>query len=72
MTKIKKGQFHEAPFLWEGIEMKRKYRITAYKENDGNGKWEITSFTIEAEDRTDAERKVCEKGYAPLSAQRFN
>ena len=52
--------------------MTRKYHIIAYKEIDSSGKWKITSLKIDAKDRTEAERKVSEKGYTPLSAQRFN
>lgn len=71
MTKIKKGQFYEAPFLWEGIGVTRKYYIIAYKGIESSGKWKITSLTVEAADRTDAEWKIREKGYTPLSVQRF-
>ena len=53
--------------------MTRKYYVTGCKEYEANGKWYIktTSFVIEAEDRTEAEWKVREKGYTPLSVQRF-
>lgn len=54
--------------------MTRKYHIIACKEIESNGNWYIknTRFVIEAKDRTEAEWKVRDKGYTPLSAQRFN
>lgn len=53
--------------------MTRKYYVTACKEIEVNGNWYIknTSFVVEAKDRTEAEWKAREKGYTPLSVQRF-
>lgn len=52
--------------------MTRKYYISAYKEVEADGKWYIKAIklVVDAENRTDAEWKVREKGYFPFSVIR--